>query len=98
VTIVEILDPRVAVGVTTVATARDLDRPLAGVAVGLRLDHTWRSYEIVLAEWQRRLRAVDANPHLLYTGERVGAGGEKTRADLDEWSRLVDCGVVGLGN
>jgi hypothetical protein len=98
VTSVEILDPRATVAVHAAARAVDLGRPLAGVAVGLRLDHTWRSYEIVLDVWRGRLLADGAIAHVLYTGERVGGGGEKTRSDLDEWTRLVDCGVVGLGN
>jgi len=98
VTAVEILDPRVLTATTAAAGPRDLNRPLTGAAIGLRLDHAWRSYEVVVAEWQRRFRADGADVHVLYTGERVGAGGEKTRTDLDEWSRLIDCGVVGLGN
>jgi hypothetical protein len=35
---------------------------------------------------------------VLWTGERVGPEGDTTRADLDEWSKLIDVGVVGLGN
>jgi hypothetical protein len=31
-------------------------------------------------------------------GERIGEEGERTRNDLDDWSKLVDVGVVGLGN
>ena len=44
------------------------------------------------------LKADGAIPALVWVGERVGAEGEKTRADLEEWSRLIDIGVVGLGN
>ena len=94
----EILDPRVPSDDAPGPPARDLGRPLAGVTVGLRLDRTWRSYAVVIEEWRRRLDADGARPAVLVTGERVGDAGERTRADLDEWSRLVDCGVVGLGN
>ena len=75
-----------------------LDRPLNGVCVGLRLDQAWRSYVVVVDEWERRLRADGADVARLVTGSRVGAGGERTRSDVDDWSRLVECGVVGLGN
>ena len=34
----------------------------------------------------------------LLAGDRVGPGAEQTRSDVDEWSRLVEVGVVGLGN
>ena len=44
------------------------------------------------------LQADGAIPTLVWVGERVGAEGEQTRSDLEEWSRLVDIGVVGLGN
>ena len=94
----EILDPRVPPDDSPGAPAYDLGRPLAGTTVGLRLDRTWRSYTIVIEEWQRLLAAAGATPRILYTGERVGDAGERTRSDLDDWSRLIDCGVVGLGN
>jgi hypothetical protein len=71
---------------------------LTGQVVGLRLDQSWRSYEVVLDEWQRLLAEAGATPSVLVTGERVGEEGERTRSDLDEWSRLIDCGVIGLGN
>jgi hypothetical protein len=52
----------------------------------------------VLEVWQRLLRDDGAIPEQLVVGERIGDEGERTRDDLDEWSRLVDVGVVGLGN
>jgi len=75
-----------------------LDRALAGVTVGLRLDESWQSYFVVLDEWERRLRADGAVPIRLITGDRVGLHAGKTRSDLEDWSRLVECGVIGLGN
>jgi hypothetical protein len=75
-----------------------LGRSVRGVTIGLRLDAAWRSYEIVVDEWQRRLRSDGADVVPLITGERAGPIAERTRADLDEWSRLIDCGVIGLGN
>lgn len=94
----EILDPRVRFDDEGTSATFDLDTPLTGLNVGLRLDRSWRSYFVVIDEWKQRLAADGAQVHVLYTGERVGDEGERTRSDLDEWSRLVDCAVVGLGN
>jgi hypothetical protein len=95
---ITILDPTAPPGADDAAPSYDLGRSLRGVRVGLRLDRSWRSYEVVLGVWERLLRADGAVPHVLVVGERVGDEGEQTRNDLDEWSRLVDVGVVGLGN
>ncbi len=75
-----------------------LERAVRGVTVGLRLDAAWRSYEVVVDEWERRLTADGARAVRLLTGERAGPLAERTRTDLEEWSRLIDCGVIGLGN
>jgi hypothetical protein len=95
---VEILDPRVRFDADGTSSTFDLDGPLTGTTIGLRLDRSWRSYFVVVDEWKQRLAADGAKVQVLYTGERVGHEGETTRSDLDEWSRLVDCAVVGLGN
>jgi hypothetical protein len=75
-----------------------LDRPIEGVVVGLRTDHSWRSYLSVVEVWEAMLRRDGADVRVLWTGDRVGPQGEQTRSDVEEWSRLVECGVVGLGN
>jgi hypothetical protein len=75
-----------------------LGRQVRDVTVGLRLDTAWRSYEFLVDEWSRRLADDGAHVVTLVTGERAGPHAAKTRTDLDEWSRLVDCAVVGLGN
>lgn len=76
----------------------DVGGPIAGKVVGLRLDAVWRSYLAIVDEWEQLLTADGAMPKLMWVGERVGAEGERTRSDLEEWSRLIDVGVVGLGN
>jgi hypothetical protein len=95
---ITILDPRVIPPRDPETATYDVDGPIAGKTVGLRLDHAWRSYIAIVDEWEAMLKADGATPALLWVGERVGAEGEKTRADLEEWSRLIDIGVVGLGN
>jgi hypothetical protein len=95
---VEILDPTADPGVEPSAENFDLGGSLAGKTVGLRLDRAWRSYMVVVEEWERHLRRDGAEPQLVWTGERIGDAGETTRSDLDEWSHRIDCGIVGLGN
>jgi hypothetical protein len=95
---IEILDPRSQLDDGDSSETFALGVPLAGTVVGLRLDRSWRSYEVVLEVWQGLLREAGAVPRVLVTGERVGDEGEQTRSDLAEWSKLVDCAVVGLGN
>jgi hypothetical protein len=95
---VTILDPRVRPADDAGSPTYDVATSLHGVIVGLRLDRSWRSYMTVVEEWERMLRADGADVRVLWTGERVGDEGETTRADLEEWSKLVDAGVVGLGN
>ena len=93
---ITILDPRVIPPRDAETATWTFDGPIAGKTVGLRLDQAWRSYIAIVDEWEAMLEADGATPVLLWVGERVGDEGEKTRADLDEWSRLIDIGVVGL--
>ena len=94
----EILDPTVDFDDAPTSQTFDIGGSLAGRVVGLRLDQAWRSYMVIVEEWEKLLRADGADPLVLWTGERIGDEGTETRADLDEWSRRIDCGVVGLGN
>jgi hypothetical protein len=72
--------------------------PLTRLKVGLRLDESWRSYYVVVDQWEQMFRRDGAAPIRLVTGDRVGPVAEQTRNDLDAWSRLVECAVIGLGN
>jgi hypothetical protein len=95
---ITILDPRVVPPRDPETVTFSVDGPIAGKVVGLRLDSAWRSYIAIVDEWEQMLFADGAIPKVLWAGERVGDEGVQTRADLDEWSRLIDIGVVGLGN
>jgi hypothetical protein len=95
---ITVLEPRVFPPRADETRTWSVDGPLAGKVVGLRLESAWRSYIAVVEEWEQRFAADGATVKVFWTGDRVGDEGERTRADLDEWSRLIDIGVVGLGN
>ena len=79
-----------------------LDRPISGMHVGLRVDYVWICFLTVIDEWEQLLRADGAIPHTLWVEKSRTAVDRRSdaelRSDIDEWSRLVDCGLVGLGN
>lgn len=79
------------------APAHVLGRPVAGLRVGLRHEGSWRSWMLILEEWDRFLRRDGALPVPLKAGGRVGAEGAQTAAAVAEWAADVDCGVSGLG-
>jgi hypothetical protein len=66
--------------------------------VGIRSDRTWRSFEWVADEWQRLFEADGARVRRWTAGNRIGEEGERTREQLDEFTRAVDLAIVGLGN
>lgn len=79
------------------APAHVLDRPIAGLRVGLRHEGSWRSWMLIVAEWERFLRRDGAVPVPIEAGGRVGAEGAATAAAVARWADEVDCGVSGLG-
>jgi len=95
---IEILLPTALRGDEETSRTWSLERPVDGVVVGLRTDYSWRSYFAVVEVWEALLRADGADVRVLWTGDRAGPQGEQTSADVEEWARLVECGVVGLGN
>jgi hypothetical protein len=56
----------------------------------------------VIDEWEQLLRADGAEPHTLWIersrDDTTKRNETELRADIEDWSRLIDCGVVGLGN
>jgi hypothetical protein len=79
------------------APSYTVDGPLRGLTVGLRHEGSWRSWMLIVDEWQRHLRADGARPDVLVAKGRVGEEGKRTREDVASWAGRVDCGVSGLG-
>jgi hypothetical protein len=95
---IEFLSPAPPPEVDLGSSTFTLDKPLTGVVVGLRLDKAWRSYITVAEVWEGKLKAAGAIPKVLWTGDHSGPNAAQTRAEVEEWARLVECGVIGLGN
>jgi hypothetical protein len=74
-----------------------LDRPIKGLRVGLRHEGSWRSWMLIVDEWEQFLRRDGAEPVVLKAGGRVSEEGEQTRADVEAWAKDIDCGISGLG-
>jgi hypothetical protein len=94
---ITILDPT--------APAPDMDadpgppvRDLNALAVGIRSDRTWRSFEWVADEWEQLLRDQGARVHRWVSGNRVGDEGERTRIELDQFVNASALAITGLGN
>jgi hypothetical protein len=79
-----------------------LGRALAGVSFGLEVDYAWECYRQVIDEWSQLLERDGAEPRQLWVensrNDKVKKSVEQVRNDIDDWSKLVECGVVGLGN
>jgi hypothetical protein len=99
-TILSPVAPRPVVEAPTEVLA--LNRPIAGLRVGLEVDYAWISYITIIDEWERLLKDDGAEPHTLWIersrDDSAAQRDAELRTDIDDWSRLIDCGVVGLGN
>lgn len=74
-----------------------LDRPVAGLTVGLRTDAAWRSWRLIAARWDEYLRRDGAQTVCVETTAMVGHSGADDRKHIDELAATVDCAIVGLG-
>jgi hypothetical protein len=79
-----------------------LSRSLAGVSFGLEIDYAWECYRQVIDEWRKLLERDGATTHQLWVensrNDKMKKSADQVRDDIAEWSKLVECGVVGLGN
>lgn len=100
-TILSPVAPPAARAVAAVAEPPRLGRSIFGVRVGLEIDYAWISYVTVIDEWERLLRADGADPLTLWverSRKEPARDPTEVKAEVEEWSKLVECGVVGLGN
>jgi hypothetical protein len=74
-----------------------LDSPLDGRRIGLRTDGAWRSWVLIAGEWDKLLRDAGADTLQVESGAQVGDGGRRDRQSIDDWSKEIDGGIVGLG-
>src|SRR4051795_8256179 len=73
--------------------------PLAGRTVGFRVDHLWRSWDLVVDEWARAFENAGATVMLWRRFQGLdGEAGEAARQDYGKFLDGVDVAFVGLGN
>jgi hypothetical protein len=78
-----------------------LGRSISGVRVGLQVDFAWLCYYTLIDEWEKLLSADGAIPNTLWVERNRNEPRRdptEVKAEVEEWAKLVECGVVGLGN
>ena len=96
-----ILSPVAPALVAERTTAISLGRPIKGVRVGLEVDYAWLCYFTIIDEWETLLRADGAEPRTLWVERsrtEPARDPNEVKAEVEDWAKLVECGVVGLGN
>jgi hypothetical protein len=74
-----------------------VDRPVAGLRVGVRTDSAWRSWQLIATRWAEWLRTAGATVDTVETQAMVGPSGAADRSRVDELAGAVDCAISGLG-
>lgn len=74
-----------------------LDRPIAGLTIGIRADRAWRSWQLVSEIWAGYLRRDGAETIAVETGAQMGRPGSDDRKQIEELANVTDCAIVGLG-
>jgi len=75
-----------------------VDGPMAGLRAGIRTDAAWRSWRLLAADWETRLRADGATAvTTVETHGQVGVTGAADRSHIDDLAEAVDFAIVGLG-
>jgi hypothetical protein len=72
--------------------------PVRGLRAGIRTDAAWRSWRLIAADWEERLRADGASDvATVETHGQVGQTGAADRSHIGELGDAVDFAIVGLG-
>ena len=75
-----------------------VDRPIRGLRAGIRTDAAWRSWRLIAADWEERLRRDGvAGVETVETHGQVGRTGAADRSHIGELAGVVDFAIVGLG-
>lgn len=84
--------------VASVAPTFRVDGPVTGLRAGIRTDAAWRSWRLLAADWEHRLRADGATDvTTVETHAQVGDTGAADRDHIAELAAAVDFAIVGLG-
>jgi hypothetical protein len=72
--------------------------PVTGRRAGIRTDAAWRSWRLIAADWDQRLRDDGAAAvATVETHAQVGTKGAADRSHIDDLAAAVDFAIVGLG-
>jgi hypothetical protein len=74
-----------------------LDRPVAGLTIGIRADRAWRSWQLISEIWGEYLQRDGAATIAVETGAQMGRPGSDDRKQIEELANVTDCAIVGLG-
>jgi hypothetical protein len=74
-----------------------VEKPLAGLRVGIRTDSAWRSWRKIASVWHELLVAGGGVVSTVETHAMVGDSGAGDRKQIEELAAVVDCAIVGLG-
>jgi methyl coenzyme M reductase subunit C-like uncharacterized protein (methanogenesis marker protein 7) len=74
-----------------------LERPIAGLTIGIRADRAWRSWQLISDIWAEYLRRDGAETIAVETGAQMGRPGSDDRKQIEELATITDCAIVGLG-
>lgn len=95
---VTIRRPTAPAVVETAAPTFRVGGPVIGRRAGIRTDAAWRSWRLLAADWEQRLRADGvADVTTVETHAQVGATGAADRDHIAALAAAVDFAIVGLG-
>ncbi len=82
----------------TAAPTFRVDGPIQGLRAGIRTDAAWRSWRLIAADWEARMRRDGvAGVETVETHGQVGRTGAADRSHIGVLAGEVDFAIVGLG-